>query len=55
LITGAANIVNQIKEIELDKLMKRTAGRPLPTGRLSVTEASIYCLILLFYQAIYCF
>jgi protoheme IX farnesyltransferase len=47
LITGAANIVNQIKEIELDKLMKRTAGRPLPTGRLSVTEASIYCLILL--------
>ena len=47
LITGAANIVNQIKEIELDKLMKRTAGRPLPTGRLSVTEASVYCLILL--------
>jgi protoheme IX farnesyltransferase len=47
LITGAANIVNQVKEIELDKLMKRTAGRPLPTGRLSVKEASIYCLILL--------
>ena len=47
LITGSANIVNQVKEIELDKLMKRTAGRPLPTGRLSVKEASIYCLILL--------
>ncbi|MFY7828019.1 MAG: heme o synthase [Flectobacillus sp.] len=47
LITGAANIVNQIKEIELDKLMKRTAGRPLPTGRLSAREAGIYCLILL--------
>lgn len=47
LITGAANIVNQVKEIELDKLMKRTAGRPLPTGRLSVKEASIYCLVLL--------
>lgn len=47
LITGAANIVNQVKEIELDKLMKRTAGRPLPTGRLSVKEASIFCLILL--------
>lgn len=45
-ITGAANIVNQIKEIELDKLMKRTQNRPLPTGRLSVNEAAVFCLIL---------
>jgi heme o synthase len=45
-ITGAANIVNQIKEIELDKLMKRTQNRPLPTGRLSVNEAATFCLIL---------
>lgn len=46
-ITGAANIVNQIKEKELDKLMKRTQNRPLPTGRLSVNEATVFCLILL--------
>ena len=47
LITGAANIVNQIKEIELDKLMKRTQNRPLPTGRLTVNEALIFCVVLL--------
>ncbi|MBB6001754.1 heme o synthase [Arcicella rosea] len=46
-ITGAANIVNQIKEKELDKLMKRTQNRPLPTGRLSVNEATVFCIILL--------
>ncbi|MCU0353525.1 MAG: heme o synthase [Cytophagales bacterium] len=39
LTTAAANIVNQIKEKDLDKLMRRTAKRPLPTGRISVTEA----------------
>jgi protoheme IX farnesyltransferase len=47
LITGSANIVNQIKEKELDKLMRRTQNRPLPTGRLSVKEALIFCIILL--------
>ena len=45
-ITGAANIINQIKEVELDKLMKRTQNRPLPTSRLSIYEASIFCIIL---------
>jgi protoheme IX farnesyltransferase len=46
LITGAANIVNQIIEKDLDKLMKRTQNRPLPTGRLTVKEAQMFCLIL---------
>lgn len=46
LITGAANTINQIKEQEYDKLMKRTAGRPLPTGALSNQEATIYTLLL---------
>lgn len=45
-ITGAANIINQIIEKESDKVMKRTAGRPLPTGRLSVKEAAIFAFIL---------
>jgi heme o synthase len=44
--TAAANIINQIIEIDLDKLMKRTAQRPLPSGRLSVIEASIFGWIL---------
>ena len=45
LLTGAANIVNQLKEIEFDKLMKRTAKRPLPTQTLSPKQAQIYGLV----------
>ena len=45
-VTGSANIINQIKERDLDKLMKRTAKRPLPTGVVSVSEALIFCFIL---------
>nr|WP_242922320.1 heme o synthase [Pontibacter liquoris] len=46
LVTGSANIINQIIEKDLDKLMKRTAKRPLPTGQVSVTEAIVYCVLL---------
>lgn len=40
--TAAANIINQIIEKELDKLMSRTENRPLPSGRLSVNEAAVF-------------
>ncbi|GAB3267669.1 heme o synthase [Larkinella harenae] len=53
-MTGSANIINQIIEKEYDKLMKRTAGRPLPTGRLSVQEAAIFAFVL-FVAACYLF
>lgn len=46
-ITAAANTVNQIKEVELDKLMRRTANRPLPTGRLSISEAWGFVIVML--------
>ena len=46
LVTGAANIINQIIERDLDKLMKRTANRPLPTGEVSVTEAIVFTVVL---------
>lgn len=46
LVTGSANIINQILEKDLDKLMKRTSKRPLPTGQLSVTEAAVFCVML---------
>lgn len=39
LVTAAANAINQIFEKDYDKLMKRTANRPLATDRMSVTEA----------------
>ena len=48
LVTAASNGSNQIIERELDILMKRTAGRPLPQGNMSVNEALIlvvFCLI----------
>ena len=46
LVTGSANIINQIYEKELDKLMNRTAQRPLPTGVLTPAEAWVYCVLL---------
>lgn len=46
LVTGSANIINQIIERDLDRMMKRTAKRPLPTGQLSVTEAIVFALLL---------
>ncbi len=45
LITGASNGFNQIIERDLDKLMKRTMGRPLPTTRLTVTESFLFCFV----------
>lgn len=45
-ITGSANIINQIIEKDLDKLMKRTKNRPLPSGRLTVQEAAVWAVLL---------
>lgn len=45
-ITGSANTINQIYEKDLDKLMKRTAQRPLPLGILTVREAWVFTLAL---------
>ena len=39
LVTGSANALNQILEKDFDKLMKRTAARPLAAGRMGVPEA----------------
>lgn len=41
LVTGAANGINQIIEKNFDKLMVRTANRPVATHRMSITEAVI--------------
>jgi len=47
LLSGASVSINQILEKDLDALMKRTQNRPLPTHRLSVSEATIFTLICL--------
>ncbi|WP_367916605.1 heme o synthase [Leadbetterella sp. DM7] len=45
LVTASANVINQIKEKDLDRLMSRTHSRPLPSGRLSVQEAAAFSLL----------
>ncbi len=41
LITAASNAINQIIESDTDKLMNRTADRPLAANRMQTTEAII--------------
>lgn len=38
-VTGAANALNQVLEKDFDKQMKRTADRPLASGRMKMGEA----------------
>jgi len=45
-VAGAANALNQVLERDFDKLMKRTANRPLATGRMTVSEAVLAAGIL---------
>lgn len=45
LITGSANAINQVLEKKSDALMKRTAKRPVASGRMSVTEATAFSII----------
>jgi|TARA_B110000240_G_scaffold153242_1_gene169895 protoheme IX farnesyltransferase len=40
LVTGSSNGFNQIIEKDIDKLMDRTKNRPIPSGRMSVKEAT---------------
>jgi len=42
LITGAANAINQVLEKNSDALMKRTAKRPVASGRMSENEATAF-------------
>ncbi len=45
LITAASNTINQVFEKNLDRKMKRTANRPLPTGNLAVSDAKAFAWI----------
>ncbi|WP_426492842.1 heme o synthase [Hymenobacter sp. 102] len=45
-VTGSANTINQIFEIDLDRQMKRTAKRPLPQGIISAQEAWVFVVVL---------
>jgi heme o synthase len=46
-VTAASNGSNQIWEKDLDKLMKRTQGRPLPQNTMSLKESYFVVILLL--------
>lgn len=46
LVIAGANAFNQVMERSLDRMMARTAGRPLPAGRMSVREARWAALLI---------
>ena len=45
LVTGSANAINQVVEKDTDAQMKRTAKRPVASGRMSVTEGWVFSII----------
>jgi len=45
LVTGAANAINQIVEKETDAKMKRTASRPVASGRMHIDEAATFSVV----------
>jgi heme o synthase len=45
LVTGSANAINQVVEKDTDAMMKRTANRPVASGRMSVTEGWAFAII----------
>lgn len=45
LITGSSNALNQALEKDTDAMMKRTANRPVASGRMSVAEANTFAFI----------
>ena len=46
LVAGSAAAFNQVSERDLDKAMQRTARRPLPTGRVTPTEGTVFAALL---------
>jgi heme o synthase len=45
LVTGSANAINQVVEKDTDAVMKRTSGRPIAAGRMSVNEGWAFAII----------
>lgn len=48
---GAASALNQLAEIDRDRRMHRTCGRPLPAGRIGAMHALIFSLLLAYVGA----
>lgn len=46
LVAAGSSVLNQLSEQDVDKRMRRTADRPLPSGRVSAWEARVFALLL---------
>lgn len=46
LVTGSSNAFNQVIERDYDKLMNRTSDRPIPDGRMEVSEALVIATVI---------
>jgi protoheme IX farnesyltransferase len=46
LSAGGANVINQVYDGDIDRIMHRTSGRPIPTGRVSARAATVFGLAL---------
>ena len=46
LSAGGANVINQVIDSDIDRLMRRTRGRPIPTGRVQSRHALIFGVVL---------
>jgi protoheme IX farnesyltransferase len=45
IVSGGAAAMNQVMEREADSQMRRTAGRPVPSARISVTQGAIFGML----------
>jgi heme o synthase len=46
LVAGGTNALNQVAERDLDALMRRTQARPLPAGRLTPGQATVFAWLI---------
>lgn len=46
LVASSSNALNQIVEVDVDALMKRTRDRPLPSGHLTRKQATVFATVL---------
>ncbi len=55
LLASGSSALNQVQERHLDARMKRTANRPLPSGRLSLFEAIAFVAVTLLVGTVWLF
>jgi heme o synthase len=53
LVSGGTAALNEVMEFDVDGKMRRTAARPIPTGRMSLLHAGLVGLLLTLGGAVY--